>query len=64
LTSIGDRIRLIEMPDDPDPLPPGLEGTVVMVIEWDGDEQIAVDWDDGQHRGLSSPPDSFVVLRS
>lgn len=52
------------MPDDPDPLPEGLEGTVVMVIEWNGAEQIAVAWDDGQQRGLTAPPDTFVVIRS
>lgn len=64
MTAIGDRIRLIDMPDDPDPLPEGVEGTVVMVIEWNGAEQIAVAWDDGQQRGLTVPPDSFIVIRS
>lgn len=64
MTAIGDRIRLIEMPEVPDPLPEGMEGTVVMVIEWDGAEQIAVAWDDGQQRGLTAPPDTFVVIRS
>ena len=64
MTAIGDRIRLIEMPDDPDPLPEGAEGTVVMVIELNGAEQIAVEWDDGQQRGLTTPSDTFVVIRS
>lgn len=63
MVAIGDRIRLLEMPGDPDPLPSGLCGTVAMVIEWDGDEQVAVDWDDGTHRGLTIPPDVVVVLR-
>lgn len=41
-----------------------LEGTVVIVIEWNGAEQIAVAWDDVQQRGLTVPPDSFIVVRS
>jgi hypothetical protein len=64
MTEIGDRIRLIEMPDDPGPLPEGMEGTVVMVIEWNGAQQIAVEWDNGQQHGLTVPPESFVVIRS
>lgn len=41
LPSTGDRIRLIHMPDDPDPIPSGSEGTVL----WADDMQIVVDWD-------------------
>jgi hypothetical protein len=56
VTAIGHRIRLIEMRDDPDPLPEGAEGTMVMVVEWNGAEQIALEWDDRQQRGLATPP--------
>ena len=31
--NVGDRIRLISMPDDPDPIPAGSEGVVVEVTE-------------------------------
>jgi hypothetical protein len=45
----GDRIRLVAMPDDPDPIPPGSTGTVTSVHphgtgpnRW---FQVLVDWD-------------------
>ena len=31
--AIGDRIELVEMPEDPDPIPPGTQGTVDWVNE-------------------------------
>lgn len=34
LPQVGDRVRLIEMPNDPAPLPPGSEGTVTNVTEF------------------------------
>ena len=35
-----------------------------MVIEWNGAQQIAVDWDDGQQHGLTTLHDTFMVIRS
>lgn len=35
MPKVGDRIRLIEMPHDPDPIPPGSTGTVTRVHEYD-----------------------------
>jgi hypothetical protein len=64
----GDRIRLVAMQDDPDPIPVGQVGTVVGVSrhgsgkdEW---FQIDVSWDDGRTLMLSSPPDRFEVIGS
>jgi len=60
----GDIIRMIEMPNDPDPIPPGSEGVVVDVT--DGTlAQITVDWV-GINRTLSLIPgvDRFEVIGS
>ena len=58
----GTRIRLIAMPNDPDPIPPGSEGTVVDVT--DGPlGQVTVDWDNST-RTLALIPgvDVFEVI--
>jgi uncharacterized protein DUF4314 len=62
----GDRIRLISMRHDPDPLDPGQLGTVVSVRrhgagadEW---HQIDVAWDNGRSLMLVSPPDEFEIV--
>ena len=58
----GDRIRLINMPDDPDPIPAGSTGTVTRVTEGTL-AQIDVRWDDSR-RSLSLVPgvDRFEVI--
>jgi Domain of unknown function (DUF4314) len=54
----GDRIRLVEMPGDPLPVPPGTEGTVLFVQDLktvrDGKQmhQIGVKWDNGRNLSL------------
>lgn len=58
----GDRIRLIEMGEDLDPIPPGSEGTVVGVSDLGAWKQIDVDWDNGRKLFLSVPPDQAVVI--
>ena len=58
----GDRIRLLSMPDDPDPIPVGSEGTVVDVT--DGPlAQITVKWI-GMNRTLALIPgvDRFEIV--
>ena len=66
---IGKRIRLLAMPDDPNPLPIGSTGTVTgtnPVIAFGGGfenfMQIFVEWDNGRTIILSVPPDRFEVL--
>ena len=58
----GDRIRLIAMPDDPDPIPAGSEGVVVEVTEGPL-AQIIVDWI-GINRSLALVPgvDVFEII--
>lgn len=62
----GKRIRLLEMPDDPAPLPVGATGTVEYVANPSTDaEQVRVDWDPPhQHRTLMLIPgiDRWEVL--
>lgn len=59
----GRRVRLLEMPIDPDPLPPGSEGTVEWVTRLQGWDQIAVKWDNGRTLLLCVPPDRFEVVQ-
>ena len=53
LPSINAKIQLIEMPDDPDPIPSGATGTIVNIVELSYCSQIWVDWDPPHdHRSL------------
>ncbi len=62
----GDRIRLVSMRDDPDPIPPGPLGTVRRVSHHgsgeDAWQQIEVDWDNGRTLMLVVPPDAFEIV--
>ena len=62
----GDRIRLVAMPDDPDPVPPGTAGTVRCARKCgsgrDARFQVDVEWDNGRKLMLSVPPDQFEIL--
>ena len=62
----GDRIRLLAMRDDPNPIQVGQTGTVVGIKrhgsgkdEW---FQIDVSWDNGRTLMLVSPPDEFEIV--
>lgn len=62
-----DRIRLIHMGDDPDPVPHGTEGTVLDVTDlcFPGERQqyqILVRWDNGRSLSCVCPPDVVQVL--
>lgn len=62
----GDRVRLMKMAEDPDPVPAGTLGTVLSVSRigsgresWD---QVDVEWDNGRSLMLAIPPDAVDVL--
>lgn len=63
---VGDRIRLVRMPDDPSPIPEGATGEVNCVYDFrDGHVQYGVCWDaPHQDRSLSVvvPPDEIEVI--
>lgn len=54
---VGDRVRLILMGDDPDPIPAGTTGTVVGCYPQRDWLQLDVAWDNGRSLMLSNPPD-------
>lgn len=58
---VGTRIRLIAMPNDPDPIDKGMTGTVTHV-ESGSLPQIEVDWDNGRSLSLIPGVDSFEVV--
>lgn len=66
LLRAGDRIRLVAMTNDPDPMPTGETGTVASVHRHgEGREawfQVDVSWDNGRTLMLVSPPDKFEII--
>ena len=55
---LSKRIRLIEMVEDPDPIPLGTEGTVYNV----GGEVVNVNWDNGRTLGMIWGVDIFEII--
>lgn len=58
----GDRIRLVAMGDDPDPIEPGATGTITGIRNMGEWLQIDVQWDNGRSVMLSVPPDGVERL--
>lgn len=62
----GDRVRLVSMSEDPDPIFVCQVGTVVGVARHSGGKdawlQINVSWDNGRTLMLVSPPDVFEIV--
>jgi hypothetical protein len=56
---VGTRIELIEMEDDPNPVSPGIRGTVIGV---DDAASIMVDWDNGRSLSLIYGVDRYRAL--
>lgn len=64
--NIGDRIELLSMPDDPDPVPTGTQGTVESItrvpMRGKSFTQVGVKWDNGRTLSLVMPPDRVKVV--
>lgn len=64
---IGDRIELIEMLDDPNPIPIGTKGTIQSInpVNFGREKftQIDVKWDNGRTLMLSIPPDRVKIIK-
>jgi hypothetical protein len=58
----GDRIELLKMENDPDPIAPGTRGTVKEVNQLNEEAQIMVDWDNGRKLMLAYPYDKFKIV--
>jgi hypothetical protein len=62
----GDRIQLLQMTDDPQPIPPGTMGTVqaVVPLHFHGEKQtqVLVKWDNGRSLSCICPPDVFSLI--
>lgn len=60
----GDKIRLINMPDDPNPIEPNTIGTVTSIdtINMFGEDHLNVDWDNGRWLNLIVGIDEFEVI--
>jgi hypothetical protein len=50
--SLGDRVELLRMTDDPHPVESGSRGTVTHLCDTAGFEQIGVRWDSGRSLAL------------
>ena len=63
LPKVGDRVELVDMPNDPAPIPVGERGTVQRVQSFgDGSAHVAVAWDNGRRLNLCVPTDRFKIL--
>lgn len=62
----GDRIELLDMPNDPDPIPRGTHGTVQDCVWLMGFEiwQVLVDWDIDRSLAVTIPPDVVRLVRA
>jgi hypothetical protein len=59
---VGKRIRLVEMVDDPCPIPAGTEGTIMHACEVLGSTHLTVKWDINRSLTLVCPPDRYEVI--
>ena len=55
---VGNRVKLISMGNDPDPIESGSEGTIRHI----GGGIVNVDWDNGRHLGLVIDEDKFILI--
>jgi hypothetical protein len=58
----GDRLRLISMPDEPNPVPTGTKGTVFSVIPYGGNWILNMKWDNGRTLGVHLEQDTVEKI--
>lgn len=64
----GDRVELVAMPNDPDPIKAGTQGLVtdVRAMHWPATDwhQVFVQWDDGRSLACVTPPDVLKLVQT
>jgi len=62
---VGDKIELVQMDNDPNPIPAGTKGKITGVnpTPWPGELQVHVAWENGRTLMLIHPEDKFRVIR-
>ena len=62
---VGDKIELLQMNNDPNPIPVGAKGVITRIGPMPYDEtQIEVKWENGRTLMLIHPEDKFKVICS
>lgn len=59
MTQAGDRVELLSMSNDPNPIPSGMQGTVQHI---DGGGTVHVTWDNGRNLGMIPGTDVWRVI--
>lgn len=59
---VGDRVKLVSMGPDPNPIEPGATGTITFVTHMTKETQIGVDWDNGRRLHILLPQDKIVKI--
>lgn len=62
---VGDIVEMVDMPDDPDPIPQGTKGevqsvTTVQIVP--SFTQVGVKWENGRTLSVIIPPDTIRVV--
>lgn len=65
MVKVGQRIELVSMPQEPNAMEPGTQGTVEFInpAPMLRMTQIGVKWDNGRTLMLSVPPDQFKIIK-
>ena len=59
---VGDRIRLVSMLDDPDPIPAGTMGVVTEIHVHSDWTQLEISWENGRMLMLVLLPDQIAIV--
>ena len=63
---IGQRIEMIQMGNDPNPIPTGTKGTITGFgpTPVKGETQVNVKWDNGRSLSILYPEDKFKIIEN